>query len=147
MPQGCDPHRLVLQEIAQRIDAMYADVGNRASSSYRPVVDPGAPVSAPDKRELGAGKYGTSDFAGRDVLPEPGDTLRKTKNLSDAQQNARFARRFDHLAAFAGVHAHRLFAEHRLTVPHRRQNVVEVTCVRTGNKDSIHVRAPTQVFR
>src|SRR5208282_6640317 len=113
----------ILQDVTQDIDAMDAHVGNGPASGDRPVVEPGAGMAQPGIRELRPRKDGTADVTGGDASAKDRRAFLKAKDLRDAEEYARVARRFDHLAAFVRIHAHRLFAQHRLAGGDRREDV------------------------
>jgi hypothetical protein len=57
------------------------------------------------------------------------------------------ARRFDHLAAFVRVHAHRFLAKHRLASSNRGENVLQVAGIGSGYQHGVNFGAVAELFR
>src|ERR1035437_10176601 len=103
---------------------MDAYVGDGATSGYRTVVEPGSGVARPWIRELRTRKDRAADVPSGKALAKSRRALFKAKDLGNAEENAGFMRRFDHLAALVRIHAHRLLAQHRLACGHRGEDVL-----------------------
>ena len=105
-----DANDFILQDEAERVDAVHADIGDGAASRQRRVSKPCAAVVLGGVTELRAGVDGAADGAGRDLIAEPARTVLETEDLGDAEEQIGRTGRGDHLAHFGRVHGHGLFA-------------------------------------
>src|ERR1039458_4377805 len=131
---------------AQGVDAMYAHVGDGATSSYGAVVKPCASMARPGIRELRPRKDRPPDVTRGDVFPKSRRAFCKTKDLGNAEKNAGVARRFDHPSAFFRIHAHRFLAQHRLAGSNRGEHVLQVAGIRSGNQHSVDFGTAAKFF-
>jgi hypothetical protein len=65
--------------------------------------------------------------------------------LGYSQKKPRAMSCVDHLAAFVGIHAHGLFAEHRLAAPESREHIETMTSVGRGNEHGIDFRREAEL--
>src|ERR1035437_6384338 len=125
---------------------MDAYVGDGATSGYRTVVEPGSGVARPWIRELRTRKDRAADVTSGNALAKSRRAVFKAKDLGNAEENARPARPFDHLAAFVRIHAHRLLAQHRLACGHRGEDVLQVAGIRSGDQQGVDFGAAAKFF-
>ena len=142
------PQHFILQDVAQSIDAVNADIGNRSAAGHRGIMDPCARVSVPAGKE-------NSDRA-KTILPICPAATRsrkravlssKRKTWATPSSKPALARRFHHLAALVRVDAHGFFAQHRFAAAKGQQHVAEMAGIRSGDKHGINFGRPAQIFR
>src|SRR5882762_6922300 len=135
---GCNTNDFVLQDEPQRVDAVHADIGDRTTSGKRWVGEPNAAVILRRVTEFGAGVDGAADGTGGDLIAKPTGAVLEAEYLRDTEKKFGGPGGFDHLAAFASVHSHRLFAEHRLAMGERGERIRQMQRVRRGDENGIN---------
>src|SRR5208282_2336011 len=86
--EGTDVPGLILQNVAQGVDAVDAHIGNGAASGDRPVVEPRAGMADSGIGELSPREDRVADVARGDALAKDSRTVGKAKYLGDTQKNA-----------------------------------------------------------
>ena len=142
--QSMHEPRLVLQDIAQSVDAVDAHIGDWATARYRAVIEPGAAMAGAIIRELRPREDRAANVASGDALAKSCRAFFKAKHMGHAEQHAGVPRRFDHLAALVCVHAHRFFAKHRLAGGNRSHHVLEVADIGSGDQDGVYFGTATE---
>src|SRR5271165_3344621 len=134
-----DRLNFVTQHVAQRIEAVHANVSQWASSSKSGVVDPGAGASHQGSNESGARQHRLANGARSDTIAKPAHAFLEAHYMGDAEHYFRRVRGFDHMACFNGIHRHRLLNEHWLALADGYQHIGEVKRIRRCNEYRVDV--------
>src|SRR6185437_6568158 len=137
---GGDPRGFAAAEnIAQRIEAMDADVADWTSERDVRVVNPLAGAAGRGVGELRLGKLRLADAAFGDPVAHEIEATVVAHVLGHAQTDIGALRGGKHLVDFLGVHGQGLFAQNVLAMLRREQNVFEVQHVGRDDEDRVNV--------
>ncbi len=144
---GTYANNFVLQNEPKRIDAMDTNVGDRAASGDRTIMQP-CPrmIGRSEEREFSARKSRTPNVSGGDSVTQTSCRLAEAEYMRHPEQHVCFAGSHHHLSCFIGIHCQRFFAEDRLPAANRRQNIRQMAIVGAGDKNGIHIGASAKIF-
>jgi len=97
-------------------------------------------------RELRPRKDRATDVARRDVFAKSRRTFFKAKDLGDTEENAGIPRRFDHLAAFVRVYAHRFSQSTGLPAATAGEDVLQMTGIGSRDQHGVDFRTAAELF-
>jgi hypothetical protein len=138
--------RIVLENEAQGIDAMNADIGDGTTGCHGGIGEPTALVLESGVGELNAREDDPTDLAGADALANALKAGLEAKAMSDTEENAGFLRGRHHFSRLLGIHRHGLLAKNVLLVLKCSKHVAMMEGIRRSHENCVDIGAAAEFF-